>query len=404
MPNINTTNIPYQNQSQASQIKRDTFYNRALLDSTEPYLVHQQHAKPEPLPKNNGKQINFKRAVPLEIQTRPLEEGVTPGDGQKLLYEDFYVPTEQLGDYIAYSDLVDLTMEDAFVTDSAEKLGVQAGQTIDAITRSAMLKTSNKQYANGKPNRVSITTADVLNINEIRKAVRTLKNADAPKIISDGRGSYVGILSPNTTYDLQSDQLWENVSSYSRPENIFAGETGRLFGVRFLESSLRHVKANNNLGATTATLTVSAWNNTTFTVTCTENFADSFTIGSTVVINNVVYRVKETDATAKTFVLDITTAPTGAAAIANGNTVYPVGVGANGISLESTLIYGKDAYGAVKLDGKSYRLIHKRPSAGGSEDPLDQRGSVAWKVDGYAAAILDDSRIIEIVSASTGTV
>ena len=50
-------------------------------------------------------------------------------------------------------------------------------------------------------------------------------------------GSYVGIIHPDTSYDLMSDPKWINVKTYSDPEGIYQGEIGKIENVRFVETS-----------------------------------------------------------------------------------------------------------------------------------------------------------------------
>jgi N4-gp56 family major capsid protein len=98
------------------------------------------------------------------------------------------------------------------------------------------------QYAGGKTNRLSLGADDKLTVTEIRKAVRSLKKAKARMFnaTSDGKSRkphFICICSPDATYDLQSDALWQDVSKYSDVEQIYSGEIGRLFGVVFVEST-----------------------------------------------------------------------------------------------------------------------------------------------------------------------
>ena len=67
----------------------------------------------------------------------------------------------------------------------------------------------------------------------VRKAVRTLKVMNAPRI----NGGYVGIIHPDVPHDLMSDPLWVNVKTYSDPSGIYEGEIGKIEGVRFVETS-----------------------------------------------------------------------------------------------------------------------------------------------------------------------
>lgn len=56
------------------------------------------------------------------------------------------------------------------------------------------------------------------------------------------------------------------------------------------------------------------------------------------------------------------------------------GAGANGIDIHCALIFGKDAYGVVDVDGKSKPEIIVKPlGSSGSSDPLNQRATVGWK-------------------------
>lgn len=51
-------------------------------------------------------------------------------------------------------------------------------------------------------------------------------------------------------------------------------------------------------------------------------------------------------------------------------------------------IIGKDACGAVRLGGKNFEIKIKEPGSAGSADPLDQIGSVGWKLNGFVAKYL----------------
>ena len=44
-------------------------------------------------------------------------------------------------------------------------------------------------------------------------------------------------------------------------------------------------------------------------------------------------------------------------------------------------------------------MIVKAPGSSGSADPLNQRGSIGWKVGFFAAAVLQDDFIVRIEHA-----
>lgn len=67
------------------------------------------------------------------------------------------------------------------------------------------------------------------------------------------------------------------------------------------------------------------------------------------------------------------------------------------IDVHHTLVFGADAYGVVTLEGNgNTEIIIKPVGSSGSVDPLNQRGTIAGKVHGYATAILQPLWIVDI--------
>lgn len=217
-----------------------TFYNRTLLESAKPNLIHSQFGQKRPIPKNGGKKIEFRRYGALPKALTPLTEGVTP-DGRKLTVTSIEAEVHQYGDYVALSDVLDLTAIDNNVLEATKAIGNQAGLTLDTITRNILQAGTNVQYCPkvGASGTTAVTSrADIdatckLTVDEIKKAVATLKANNVPKI----SGSYVAIIHPYAAYDLMSDPAWEDMHKYTSAENMYEGEIGRIAGVRFVESS-----------------------------------------------------------------------------------------------------------------------------------------------------------------------
>ena len=215
-----------------------TFYSDWLIDMAEPNLVHDQFGQKHPIPKNGGKIIEFRKYDSLPKALTPLTEGVTP-NGQKLSMSVITSNVQQYGGYIELSDILLLTAIDNNLVQATKLLGSQAGRTLDTITREVLNGGTNVQYAEGQ---VTARNALVggqasgnhyLTVDAVRRAVRFLKVMNAPKI----NGSYVGIIHPDVSYDLMSDEKWVNVKTYSDPDGIYEGEIGKIEGVRFVETS-----------------------------------------------------------------------------------------------------------------------------------------------------------------------
>ena len=231
-------NITPYGESGGLSAEMKTYYSDYLIDMAEPKLVHDQFGQKMPIPKGKGKTVEFRKYDPLPKMLTPLTEGVTP-DGQKLDVKTITAEVKQYGGYIELSDIIQLAAIDNNLVQATKLLGGQAGRTLDTITREVLNGGTNVQYADGQVESRSALEGGkesgnhYLTIDAVRKAVRTLKGQNAETI----DGSFVGIIHPDTAYDLMSDPKWINVKTYSDPEGIYAGEIGKIENVRFVEST-----------------------------------------------------------------------------------------------------------------------------------------------------------------------
>lgn len=220
------------------------YYDRRLLEFAKTKFKHAQFGQERPMPKNNGKTVEFRKWELFEADTTPLTEGVVP-DGLSMEQSNVTATIAQYGAYVTISDMLETTAYDQVKRDAVKLLGERMGTVIDWVTRDAMNAGTNVQYANGKASRAAVGATDILTTTEIRKAVRTLKKAKAPMFSRGGREHYICICSPDATFDLQSDAMWQDVSKYQNAEQIYSGEIGRIFGVVFVESTEAKVFAGS---------------------------------------------------------------------------------------------------------------------------------------------------------------
>ena len=76
------------------------------------------------------------------------------------------------------------------------------------------------------------------------------------------------------------------------------------------------------------------------------------------------------------------------------------GAGKDNTDVYSTLIIGANAYGVTEVTGGGLEHIVKQLGSGGTEDPLNQRATVGWKLT-KTAEILVDQYMCRIETAST---
>lgn len=83
----------------------------------------------------------------------------------------------------------------------------------------------------------------------------------------------------------------------------------------------------------------------------------------------------------------------------SNNKIY-TGAGSGGADVDTTLIFGDEAYGVVALggNGDNVKSIVKPRGSAGTADPLDQVSTIGWKVEGFAAVILNNDWLIRLES------
>jgi len=219
-----------------------TYYNRELLRTFEPELVHLQFGDEHRMPENSGLVMNMRKIIPLETNTSALNEG-EPGESVMLTETEVTVKLEQYGEYARCTDKLDLSHLDMNILRKTKLFGDAGARSIDAVVREELATCTNVIYANGKTERGALTSADKLSTRELRKAVRMLKKAHAQTF----GGYYIAIMGPDTFYDLQDDETFVAVAKYQDKEAVYAGEIGRLFGCRIVETT--EAKIFENAGA-----------------------------------------------------------------------------------------------------------------------------------------------------------
>ena len=307
------------------------------------------------------------------------------------------------GAHVEMTDELDLYHLDNLHYETNKLLADQAALSLDTICRDAVCAGLNVQYAGGKATRGQVTASDVLTGAEIKKAVRTLKRNNC-KPFPDG--FYHAIVDPDTVYDLTNNPMWIDIAKYQDKSKIEKYELGTMYKVKFFESTNAKVfKGDTYIFGTTASLTISKMDVATRTATIseslTEDDARSLTgrlvdvVAGSAVVPMCIERV---DAAGKKVVFRWATD-----AVASATKIQPTGAGASGAPVHGTVIYGENAYGDIELggNGKNVKIIINPPGSSGAADPLEQRGTIAWKVKGFCCVILQDAFIVRIEHGTT---
>lgn len=293
------------------------YYDRNLLDRAIPSDVHGRFGQVRPIQTRSGNQIKFRRYEALAASTIPLVEGVTPS-GNTITTTDVTATLAQYGDYINVTDMVDLTNQDAVLTEVGMVLGEQAGYSIDQIRRDVMVAGTNVIYTNGSArNTLNTVLSSVALRTAIRflgrqngKYVRNIMKAGSGIATVGIRAAYIGLVHPDTEAQMESIPGYIPVTEYSDAMQAEDDECGSYRNIRFFRST--NCKVFLGLGAAVST-------------------DGMISAGG---VNNDVY---------------------------------------------ATLILAANAYGLVPLSGNALQNIIKPIGSAGAADPLNQRATSGWK-------------------------
>ena len=209
-----------------------TWYDRVLLKAARERLIHNKWSQKRPIPRGEGKTVNWRRFELLTVPSASLVEGVTPPGSDLSITSVEATPTQE-GDYVTLSDLLTWTAIDPVMTETVSILGYQAGEKLDDMTRDVLVAGTTVRYAGAATSRVTVAAADKINGIELRKMRRTLRLNKAQP--AEG-GFFPLIVSPNTFYDLQSMDEWVSRAENSRPGELDTGQVGEIYGFRVYES------------------------------------------------------------------------------------------------------------------------------------------------------------------------
>lgn len=239
MPNTDRSVIP---------AEVNNVYNRSLLDKAVPNFIHTLFSQVRDIdPKSGTDTVKFRRYGVLAANVTPLTEGVTPA-GKQLSVTDLTAAIAWYGDFITFTDEVEIETADPFLIETAEVLGIQAGDSVDQIARDVFAAGTTVQYASTATQRDAITSVMKINRSEVLEAEMTLANNNARPISSMIDAStgfntqaiskgYIGLAKPATIRVLKDEPGWVPVKDYADPSKALPYEKGTLDETRFLEST-----------------------------------------------------------------------------------------------------------------------------------------------------------------------
>lgn len=227
-------------------------YDRKLLQRAVASQVFDMFGQAKSVPANSNTKkafaYRYKNILPA---TTPLAEynGSNIKAENKIVREEVEYGVGHYGDYIKYSDELDLYDLDNITASFLDILGDQASVTIDTIRRNVLRGGTNVVYADGGTSRLSVVDGNkILTENDFKIMAIKLKNQRATKFkkVITGttaigtqpiRSAFMGIVSPEQVEDLRGLTGWKNVETYADYAKAIPEEVGSIGDFRIIEST-----------------------------------------------------------------------------------------------------------------------------------------------------------------------
>lgn len=321
-------------------VRIGVFAAAQFLAHAQPRLLLEKYSALTSVPKNKGQVIKWRRLVPFDAAMDQLTEGVTPSPNG-VIYEDIQAQLAQYGAWIPFTDVVIETHEDDNLKQFTIAAAEQAALTKERILWNMLIAGTNVIYSGTATSRNTVVAP--IDAVDVQLAVRTLKNAFAK---------------PLTKMMSASDKISTQPVA---PGYIGIGHTDLEQDLRALPGFVaREYYANSSA------------------------LLDDQEIGKLQDVRFIL-------APHLTAFRSAGGAPTGVISTNGANAdVYPL------------VIFGQDAFAATALKGMdSAKVGVKNPKMAESyEDPLGQRGFVAWKM-WYSGVRLNEAWMVRVESAAS---
>ena len=221
------------------------YYDRLLLMTAFPQLVHTKFAQKRSLPKKMGDRIVFRRYNRLATVTVPLQDGITP-PATPLSADDIVAQVDFYGNYVIITNQVELTVEDQVLNEATLLLSQNMGQTVDEVTRDVLASGATSILCSNGTNGSTPTELTKADIDSVVQSLLTNNAMMITDVIPAGkdfstaavRPSFMGIIDTALLDDLEDVSNFLSSSNYPSQQPVMEYEWGSTGNVRWVYTSV----------------------------------------------------------------------------------------------------------------------------------------------------------------------
>jgi N4-gp56 family major capsid protein len=406
--NINNTSV-YRNPAPQSPLQGNNVmqppavYSKILLRTIElaaSDYVFDGLAVEKTMPSNNGSnEIVFKRMLSLAAHTQPLVEGIPPASDQGRMVA-IKASTKSYGRVMKFTDKVNWAVVDPLISEYTRQLALKVPETKDLLAQQALLAEAQSYYAVEKTKEG--TDSDILvpvegssvthikyltpdcapTIDEFRKIVLSM---EAAKVRPYQGTNFLVLASSAVIFDLITDKRvkefmkWTNTATTYTTDMIID-----LFSLAFKKA--KTIKTDNTY--------TDADGDTVYIY-----HAPAFPSGTDTIAVNILTKapISELGDTDNVTIVNLTTKEESTATKASlANVDYDV------LNVHHSIVVGEECLFRIGIEGHTQpQFIKKELGSAGTEDPLNQRQSIGWKIDSLGYKVANPDAVVDYMSCPT---
>ena len=345
------------------------------------------------MPSNNGSnEIVFKRMLSLAAHTQPLVEGIPPASDQGRMVA-IKATANSYGRVMKFTDKVNWAVVDPLISEYTRQLSLKVPETKDLLAQEALLAECQMFYAQPKKaasesdpdlrivdtSKNAVTHIKFLTqdcnptIDEFRKIVLSM---EAAKVRPYQGSNFLVLASSAVLFDLITDKRVKEFMKYESTGRAYSNDMViDLFSLAFKKA--KTIKTDNTYvdgNGTTRYLYTNGTYNYDLTKPLSEYGAEPKTVSGDVVITLSSNAENKTAGTA-------------------------IATDADVLNAHYAFVLGEDCLYRIGVEGHTApQFIKKELGSAGTEDPLNQRQSIGWKIDSLGYKVPNPDAVVAYVS------
>jgi hypothetical protein len=344
------------------------------------------------MPSNNGSnEIVFKRMLSLAAHTQPLVEGIPPASDQGRMVA-IKATANSYGRVMKFTDKVNWAVVDPLISEYTRQLSLKVPETKDLLAQEALLAECQMFYAQPKkPANAEDPDLRIIDgaarpvthikymtqecsptIDEFRKIVLSM---EAAKVRPYQGSNFLVLASSAVLFDLITDKRVKEFMKYESTGRAYSNDMViDLFSLAFKKA--KTIKTDN-----------------------------------TYVDGDGVTRYLYTDGTHNYVLSKPITEYSGTIGEGDEKIVLSTGAAAGNSTIDSktdvlnvhyAFVLGEDCLYRIGVEGHTApQFIKKELGSAGTEDPLNQRQSIGWKIDSLGYKVPNPDAVVAYVSVPT---